>query len=92
MTIDRPEQWAIDRLHEERGLWALDTARGWWTKVYSNVDFARRPEDFIFCGFVEAARIYAGGLVPVEKDADPGDKSLGPRVDTTAGVVERRVS
>jgi len=89
MTIDRPEQWAIDRLHEERGLWALDTARGVWVKVYSNVDFARRPEDFVFCSFVEAARIYAGGLAFVDRS---GDKLAGRRVENTVAQAERRVS
>lgn len=84
MTIDRPAQWAIDKYDVERGLWALDTARGVWVKVYSNPDFARRPEDFIFCGYVEAARIFAGGLVPVDNHLVV--------VDSMAGQMERRVS
>jgi len=66
MITERPDQWRIDRLHEERGLWALDTARGVWCKTYDNGEYMTRREDFVFCGFTEAARIYAGGLVPVE--------------------------
>jgi len=83
MTIERPEQWAIDRLHEERGLWALDVARGVWLKVWDHQEeYALRGEDFVFCGYVEAARIYAGGLVPVGVDKQRGivDKCQQGRV------------
>jgi len=67
MIVERPDQWRIDRLHEERGLWALDVTTGTWTKVYDRPgEFRQRHDDFVFCSYVEAARIYAGGLVPVE--------------------------
>ena len=90
MTIDRPEQWAIDKYDVERGLWALDTARGRWVKTYDHQgDVATRPEDFVFCGFREAARIYAGGLAFVDRS---GDKLAGRRVENTVGQAERRVS
>jgi len=67
MIVERPDQWRIDRLHEERGLWALDVTTGTWTKVYDCPgEFRQRHDDFVFCSFTEAARIYAGGLVPVD--------------------------
>jgi len=84
MTIDNPAKWSRQRRTVEADLWALDVATGTWLSVYDHwEECVRRPEDFIHCGFIEAARIYAGGLMPVasvDKQRDIADKCQQGRV------------
>lgn len=85
MTIDDPARWARDRHTIEAGLWALDVTTGTWTNVYMHEEeFRRREEDFVFCGYREAARIYAD-LRLVEPAAGPV-AAVDKNVDNSAHI------